>query len=142
MIGIGNHKESFFPGSASVLELAAHYGNQIDGLVIESGFAYASPLFELLGINMEVLGLREEEGFSHLEKIRRFDKPTLIIHAEQDHIIPFSEGQALYEASPAGGKKLLMIPDANHNDIFLRGMGEYLAAIKDLSNEVSSKIEG
>jgi hypothetical protein len=34
-----------------------------------------------------------------------------------------------------------MIPDANHNDIFLRGMGEYLAAIKDLSNEVSSKIE-
>ncbi|MGD8227634.1 MAG: alpha/beta fold hydrolase, partial [Desulfobacteraceae bacterium] len=45
-------------GSASALELAAHYDNQIDGLVIESGFAYASPLLQLLGIDMGVLGLR------------------------------------------------------------------------------------
>jgi fermentation-respiration switch protein FrsA (DUF1100 family) len=129
-------------GSASALELTAHYGNQIDGLVIESGFAYASPLFELLGINMQVLGLREEEGFSNLEKIRCFAKPTLIIHAEQDHIIPFSEAQALYEASPAREKRLLMIPGANHNDIFLRGMGEYIRAVKELSIDVSCRNDG
>jgi hypothetical protein len=124
-------------GSASALELSAHYGNQIDGLAIESGFAYASPLLQLLGVNMEALGLREEQGFSNLEKIRRFAKPTLIIHAEQDHIIPFSEGQALYEASPASGKRLLMIPGANHNDIVLRGMGEYMEAVKALANSAS-----
>ena len=129
-------------GSASALELSAYYGNQIDGLVIESGFAYAGPLLRLLGINMEVLGLREEEGFSNLDKIRSFAKPTLIIHGEQDHIIPFSEGQTLYEASPAREKRLLMIPGANHNDIFLRGMGEYMEAVKALSNEVSCKREG
>lgn len=129
-------------GSASALELAAHYYNQIDGLVIESGFAYASPLLKLLGINMGVLGLREEEGFSNLDKIGRFVKPTLIIHAEQDHIIPLSEGQALYEASPARGKRFLRIPGANHNDIFLRGMGEYLEALKALSEEISRKNGG
>jgi fermentation-respiration switch protein FrsA (DUF1100 family) len=125
-------------GSASALELSAYYGNQIDGLVIESGFAYAGPLLQLLGINMEVLGLREEEGFSNLEKIRNFAKPTLIIHAEHDHIIPFSEGQALYEASPAMEKRLLMIPGANHNDIFLRGMEEYIAAVEELSDKVGN----
>jgi fermentation-respiration switch protein FrsA (DUF1100 family) len=129
-------------GSASALELAAHYNNEIDGLAIESGFAYASPLLELLGINMRVLGLREEDGFRNLEKIGRFLKPTLIIHAEQDHIIPLSEGQALYEASSARGKRFLSIPGANHNDIFLRGMGEYLEALKELSDEISHKIEG
>jgi pimeloyl-ACP methyl ester carboxylesterase len=68
-------------GSASALELSAHYGNQIDGLAIESGFAYAGPLLQLLGVSMEALGLREEQGFSNLDKIRRFAKPTLIIHA-------------------------------------------------------------
>lgn len=129
-------------GSASALELAAHYYNQIDGLVIESGFAYANPLLKLLGINMGVLGLREEEGFSNLDKIGRFVKPTLIIHAEQDHIIPLSEGQALYEASPAKEKRFLRIPGANHNDIFLRGMGEYLEALKVLSEEISRKNGG
>jgi fermentation-respiration switch protein FrsA (DUF1100 family) len=129
-------------GSASALELIAHYGNQIDGLVIESGFAYASPLLQVLGIDMKVLGLREEEGFSNLEKIRRFAKRTLIIHAEQDHIIPFSEGRALYEASPAREKKLLMIPGANHNDIFLRGMGQYMRAVKELSIDVSDRDDG
>jgi pimeloyl-ACP methyl ester carboxylesterase len=129
-------------GSASALELAAHYNSQINGLAIESGFAYASPLLELLGINMGALGLREEEGFSNLEKIGRFVKPTVIIHAEQDHIIPLSEGQALYEASPAGSKRFLVIPGANHNDIFLRGMGEYLEALKELSEDISHKMEG
>jgi fermentation-respiration switch protein FrsA (DUF1100 family) len=129
-------------GSASALELAAHYNSQINGLAIESGFAYASPLLELLGINIVALGLREEEGFSNLEKIERFVKPTLIIHAELDHIIPLSEGQALYEASPAGTKRFLKIRGANHNDIFLRGMGEYLEALKELSEDMSHKMEG
>ena len=125
-------------GSASALELSSYYGNKIDGLIIESGFAYVGPLLQLLGINMEVLGLREEEGFSHLDKIRSFTKPTLVIHAEHDHIIPFSEGQALYEASPAKEKRLLMIPEANHNDIFLRGMEAYMAAVRELSDKVGN----
>lgn len=129
-------------GSASALELSAHYGAQIDGLVIESGFTYAGPLLQLLGVNMEALGLREEGGFSNLEKISTFTKPTLIIHAEKDHIIPFSEGQALYEACPAREKSLLMIPGANHNDIFLRGMGEYMAALKALANKAGHEREG
>ncbi len=119
-------------GSASALELSAHYGDQIAGLIIESGFAYARPLLQLLGINMEALGIKEEEGFRNIDKITTFDKPTLIIHAENDHIISFTEGQALYDASPARDKRLLKIPGANHNDIFLRGMREYMEAVKGL----------
>lgn len=119
-------------GSASALELSAHYGGQVEGLIIESGFAYARPLLQLLGINMEALGIKEEEGFRNIDKISTFDKPTLIIHAEKDQLISFSEGEALYDACPARDKRLLKIPGANHNDIFLRGMGEYMEAIKGL----------
>jgi fermentation-respiration switch protein FrsA (DUF1100 family) len=124
-------------GSASALELSAHYGDQIAGLVIESGFAYAGPLLQLLGINMEALGIKEEQGFRNIDKISIFDKPTLIIHAEKDHIISFTEGEALYNASPARDKRLLKIPGANHNDIFLRGMKEYMEAVKGLVEALS-----
>lgn len=119
-------------GSASVLELAANYNAKVDGLIVESGFAYAGPLLRLLGINLETLGFKEEEGFRNIDKIRAFDKPTLIIHAEYDHIIPFSDGQALYKASQAKEKTFLKIPGANHNDIFMRGLSEYMRAIKAL----------
>lgn len=117
-------------GSASVLELAAAYPDLPDGLIVESGFAYAAPLLRLLGINIEALGFDETQGFRNIDKMKTFDKPTLIIHAEFDHIIPFSDGQALFDACPSADKKFLKIPGANHNDIFMRGPQQYLAAIK------------
>ena len=119
-------------GSASVLELAAAYKNLIDGLIVESGFAYAGPLLTLLGIDFAALGFKEENGFRNVDKIKNFDKPTLIIHAEFDHIIPYSDGQTLHEACPSRNKRLLKIPGANHNDIFMRGFQDYLAAVKDI----------
>jgi fermentation-respiration switch protein FrsA (DUF1100 family) len=117
-------------GSASVLELAQHYKSEIDGLIVESGFAYAGPLLQLLGVNTQAMGFKEEEGFRNIDKIRTFDKPTLIIHAEKDHIIPFSDGQALYDACNSPNKTFLKIPGANHNDIFMRGLSEYMAGVK------------
>jgi len=119
-------------GSASVLELAAAHCEVIDGLVIESGFAYAGPLLQLLGIDIAGLGFKEEKGFDNSAKIKKFNKPTLIIHAEYDHIIPFSDGQALFQACPAANRTFLKITGANHNDIFMRGLQEYLAAVGKL----------
>jgi uncharacterized protein len=126
-------------GSASVIELAAHYRDAIDGLIVESGFAYAEPLLRLLGIDARRLGFKEEEGFRNVDKIRAYDKPTLIIHAEHDHIIPFSDGQALYEACGAPRKTLVKIPGANHNDIFMRGFAQYMTTIKDFVETLSDE---
>jgi len=120
-------------GSASALELASHHKIRMDGLVVESGFAHTGPLLTLLGVNPSAMGFREDKGIRNLEKIRTWDKPTLVIHAEFDHIIPFSDGQALYDACPSPDKTLLKIPGANHNDIFMRGLDEYMKAVKILS---------
>ena len=126
-------------GSAPALELAFQYRNEIDGLIIDSGFAYAGPLLGLFGIDMHALGISEERGFRNLDKIRSFDKPTLVIHAEFDHIISSSEGQLLFEASPSGHKKFLKVSGANHNDIFSHGMSAYLESVKWLVDS-SSKL--
>jgi hypothetical protein len=124
-------------GSAPALELAFHYRDEIDGLIIDSGFAYAGPLLGLFGINMQALGISEEQGFRNLDKMRSFDKPTLVIHAEFDHIIPFSEGRLLFEASPSRHKKFLKVVGANHNDIFSHGMSAYLESVKWLVDKSS-----
>jgi len=123
-------------GSACALELVAGHADQIDGLIIESGFAFALPLLRLLGVNPDILGLKEREGFANLEKIAKFQGPTLIIHAEYDHIIPFSDGMALYRASTAQDKSLLKIDNANHNDILMRGLDDYLQVIKRLVDRI------
>jgi pimeloyl-ACP methyl ester carboxylesterase len=123
-------------GSASALELAAAYPDRVAGLILESGFAYAGPLLQLLGVDLEALGYQEKAGFRNVDKIRAYPGPTLIIHAEHDHIIPCSDGQALYDASAATDKTLLKIPHANHNDILLQGFGEYMAAIKRLADNI------
>ncbi len=125
-------------GSASALELASHYKDRMSGLIIESGFAYAGPLLRLLGINPEAIGFKEEKGFRNLAKIKTWDKPALIIHAEFDQIIPFSEGQALYEACPSSEKTLLKIPFADHNDIFARGLREYLREVEALARRAGA----
>ena len=86
-------------GSASALELAAAYPDQVAALIVESGFAYAGPLLQLLGVNLAAIGFKETAGFRNIDKIRAYPGPTLIIHAEHDHIIPMSDGQALYDAA-------------------------------------------
>jgi hypothetical protein len=123
-------------GSASALELAASYPDQVAGLIVESGFAFAGPLLQLLGVNLGAIGFQEKGVFRNVDKIRSYPGPTLIIHAEHDHIIPLSDGQALFNASSAQDKTLLKIPHANHNDILQQGFAEYMAAIKRLADKI------
>jgi len=119
-------------GSASALELASRHQDRFDGLIVESGFAYTGPLLKLLGVDVQALGFTEETGFRNVDKIRYWKKPLLIIHAEFDHIIPFAEGQALYEASPSPEKTLIKVAGANHNDILSVGFAAYMEAVSRL----------
>ncbi len=116
-------------GSASALEIADNHPGGIDGLIIESGFAYITPLLQLLGVDLAALKISEEQGIGNLSKIRNIDTPTLIIHAQYDHIIAYKEGEALFAASAAKAKKMLRIAGANHNNIFIAGMTDYMTAI-------------
>jgi fermentation-respiration switch protein FrsA (DUF1100 family) len=116
-------------GSASALELAESFPDLIDGLIIESGFAHSQTILNLVGVDMKREGIRESEAFRHLEKIGHFRKPTLIIHAELDQVLPYTDGEDLYEASGAVRKRLLKIPGADHNSIFMVGLSDYMNAI-------------
>lgn len=124
-------------GSACALEIAATREKDIDGLIIESGFAQVLPLLRLLGIAPSSFGLVEEKGFRNLDKISDYNKPLLVIHGEYDHIIPYAEGQALFSACPSSRKAFLQIDRADHNTILYFGLDEYLAGVKMFLEELN-----
>ena len=116
-------------GSVSVLELSQRYPKDFAGLIIESGFADEEPLFKLIGITAEQAGFSKEDGFLNGEKIKKYTGPLLVIHAEEDHIVPFSQGQDLYDSCPSKEKTSLPIPNANHNNILGVSFQKYFEEI-------------
>ena len=104
-------------GSVSVLELAKRYPQDFLGLIIESGFADEGPLFTLIGTTPDSVGFKKEDGFLNGEKIKNYTGPLLVIHAKQDHIVPFSQGEILHDTCPSKNKIFFPIPNANHNNI-------------------------
>jgi hypothetical protein len=124
-------------GSVSVLELSGRYPKDFDGLIIESGISTEEPLFRLIGTTAEQAGFNKEMGFQNAEKMKKYAGPLLVIHAEEDHIVPFSQGEALVELSPSKQKKLLPVPAANHNNIlgvspqkYFEEVSEFIQLIK------------
>ena len=126
-------------GSAAALELASAYGQGIDGLVIDSGFAHLGPLLARLGASVPAGVDVDDPAVGQLAKMRAYKGPTLIIHGTRDFIIPISDAEDLLKASPNPAKELLRIEGAGHNDILASGFRQYFAAIGKLAGGSAPK---
>ena len=115
-------------GSAAALEAASHAGNGISGLIIESGFASALPFIKGPLSDDRKGGVG---GFDNAAKIKRLDVPTLIIHGQADQLIPVGNAKNLYDSCGAEQKRLVVIPNAGHNDLIYRGKDLYFSAIRE-----------
>lgn len=118
-------------GSASAIELAYNYQDELSGLIVESGFANLFKLLGYLGFPTALLGLDDSKTPTGLELIKEIQIPTLILHGEYDQLVPVEEGKTLYENVGAKDKRLVIIPGVNHNTIFAWGADQYLNALKD-----------
>lgn len=118
-------------GSIAALEIAAAYPNQLQGLIIESGFISVAGL-------IRHLGLPAPGDLSFLEGYYRnlaagIKLPTLIIHGGQDRLVPLAQGRDLYTALGSEQKELVIIANADHNDIMFVDSQKYMDAIEDFS---------
>ena len=116
-------------GSASAIELASHYQDQISCLIIESGFVETFNLLRRLGVPSSLLPADQEETASSLSLIKQIKIPSLVIHGENDMIIPLNDGILLYNNIASETKEILIIPRAGHNDLLLQGPNDYMDAI-------------
>jgi len=124
-------------GSAPAIELASTRGGDIAGLIVESGFAQIPPLLALFGISLESLGLRDILGMDNEDKMANVRMPVLVLHAEGDVLLPPWNGERIHEHAASDEKRLVMIPNADHNTIMAFGgrlywgaIAEFLAALR------------
>lgn len=121
-------------GSVSALELAYHYPDKIKGLIIESGFASVARLIRHLGLPSPGPDLTQFEQ-ECLEMVRKISVPTLIIHGEYDSLVPLQEARDLFAHLGTNQKQLVIIPNADHNDIMFVGLTQYFNAIQRFTEE-------
>lgn len=115
-------------GSAPATYLAQEYGGSFKGLIIESGFADTPSVFKRLGIAVSLFR-NTKMPIANAERMREVRLPLLVIHGENDQVLPVENGQQLFDASPVEDKRILRIPQAGHNDILYRGANVYFDAV-------------
>ncbi len=112
-------------GSASAIELAAACPDGFKGMVIESGFCDVTDLLGRFGLAFKGPG-QEKFASPGFDSVMKIAMPALIIHGEYDSIVPLAEGEKIYRNIASPDKKMVVIPEADHNTIFSAGMELYL----------------
>ena len=59
------------------------------------------------------------DRFPNAARLARTEAPVLIFHGTADRVIPFRNGQKIFDRA-AGRKKLIPVPGADHDDLFDR----------------------
>lgn len=106
-------------GAAVALDLAVR--QPVGGLIMESPFVTAFRV-------MSRIPLLPFDKFNNIKKIRHIKCPVLVIHGTSDHIVPFWQGQKIYNAAPLP-KQYYWVKNADHNNLFFVAGAEYWQAI-------------
>ncbi len=120
-------------GGAVAVDLAAELASEgvaARGLIVESSFTSLPDMASELSNGWLPTGLLSQK-FDSLGKIRQIRMPVLVVHGAGDRYVPSRFSQALFDAAPAP-KKLLLVPNAGHNNSLSVGNGDYKQAFVEL----------
>lgn len=116
-------------GAAMALYLAERH--PVGGLVVESAFLSAFRARTQISI----------APFDKMNNARRMKNvrcPVLVIHGEQDRVIPFWQGKRLYELAP-DPKQSLWVPGAGHDDVLLEAGESYWQAWSNFCSSLAGR---
>jgi len=116
-------------GSIPVVELAAGFTGEYEGLILESGLASLPRVLRGMGFQPPT-GPSADLEKSVARRLAAITAPALVLHGENDSLIPLEEGCALYTGLGSASKEMVVVPGAGHNDIGLVGHGLYFRAIR------------
>ncbi|MGE0601682.1 MAG: alpha/beta hydrolase [Dehalococcoidia bacterium] len=118
-------------GAHSALEIAANAPDGLSGLILESGAGNLRRWIDRLDLGEEGMRLLA----AHEAKLRSIQLPCLMIHGEYDDLIPLATAREVYDLLESSDRKMLVIPNAGHNDIVWVGAQQYFAAIAEFVRE-------
>ena len=117
-------------GSVSALELAKNYPGDIRGLILESGFPSAASLARRLMLPVPEADLRLIDD-ECLQKIRGITMPALIIHGDNDTLVPIDNAYTMEKELGSAEKRLFVVCGADHNSVLVDDPAGYFQAIKE-----------
>ncbi len=123
-------------GSAAAAEVINKRMEDLEGCIIESGFATETPLLSLMNINPTDIDFKLEDGFENLKKFKEYRKPLLVIHSELDEIIPLSQADMIMIECPSENKRMFRVEGAGHNNIISIAREHYFANIRDFIESI------
>jgi uncharacterized protein len=119
-------------GCAVATELAVRH--PAAAMILESPFTSTIAMGKLVFPWLPVKAIVRYK-YDNLEKISRLTLPLLILHSEDDEIVPFAMGQALFAASKSPAKRFVEL-QGGHNDGFLTSEKIYGHAIKQFLEDI------
>ncbi|MDB9822811.1 alpha/beta hydrolase [Deltaproteobacteria bacterium] len=109
-------------GGSVAIDLALN--RDAGSIIVESAFVSTKDMAKTMFL-FNMLSFVLPRNYNNLEKISKISIPKLIIHSEDDEIVPFSMGKKLFEASREP-KYFFSIKGAGHNDTYMDGGEKYL----------------
>ncbi len=117
-------------GAHCAVEITCRFQTELQGLILESGFASVNRLIGFLA-DAGKDDMAEKVVSARLARIRSITLPVLIIHGDWDVLVPPDQAKSFYKEVGAEDKRLITIHGAGHNDIMHVGMDRYFSSIKD-----------
>jgi fermentation-respiration switch protein FrsA (DUF1100 family) len=104
------------------------------GLILESTFPSVETMARHYYFGLPahwLLGAR----FPLADRLKHVHVPVLVIHGDQDEVVPFELGRRVYEAAQSP-KAFYVVPGADHNDLYVVGGAAYFQRLKRFIAEV------
>merc|ERR1719421_664613 len=115
-------------GAAVALQLAAdvELGRRCQGLILVAPFLSVVDILErYVSIFAHVM---TDDAFPNNERMQRVKTPTLVIHGHDDMLVPYTQGQRLYELCQQ--RKEFICPEGmSHNSDILANAGYFLQPV-------------
>jgi len=120
-------------GGAIAVDLASR--SRVSGLILQSTFTSAKDMAKTL-FPIGLLQPLARIHFDSASKISRVNCPKLIIHGNNDEIVPFRLGKDLYDLAP-GPKEFFEVQQAGHNDLVWVAGPQYSERLRAFLLEIS-----
>ncbi|RSD25603.1 alpha/beta hydrolase [Mesobacillus subterraneus] len=136
----------FSMGAATVLMASGEkLPEQVKGIIADSAYTtvleelthqlkymYGLPAFPVMQVTSMITNIRAGYTFneaSAIDSVMKNELPLLIIHGDQDDLVPTEMGQRIFEAANSD-KELWIVPGAGHTEAYTIAEEEYQERLK------------
>jgi uncharacterized protein len=120
-------------GTAVAVDLAIR--RKCAAVILESPLMSAG---KVAGTVLPFLGPLLVRGYDTHSKISRVRVPLLVIHGDADEIVPFSQGQSVFQAANAP-KEFWPVSGAHHNDLMEVASSAYVVRLRSFYRSLVRK---